>query len=68
MLHNFRMHLIIGIKMVWFVLVDFFNGILTFMAYVMPKQSCQKNNSCIIQSSAKGIEGYIPFPRVLVQK
>ena len=43
--------------------VSLFNGISTFVGYLMPK-----NSSGIIQPIAKRIRGLIPFPSVFVRK
>ena len=43
--------------------VSLFNGISTFVCYLMPKPSFKKNSS-----DAGRIRGFIPFPRIFVQK
>ena len=45
---------------VWFGLVSLFNGISTFVCYLMPKPFSKKN--------AGRIRGFIHFPRVFAQK
>ena len=45
-----------------------FNGISTFVGYLMPKPSFEKNSSVTIQPIAGRIRGLIPFPRVFAQK
>ena len=44
----------------------YFNSISTFMGYLMPKPSLEKNSSGAIQPIGRGIRGFISFPRVLV--
>ena len=50
-----------------FGLLGFFNGISSFMGYLMPKPSLL-NKSDAIQLIETGIREFIPFLRVLVQK
>ena len=45
-----------------------FNGISTFVGYLMPKPFSKKNSSGTIQPIAGRIRGFIPFPRVFAQK
>ena len=45
-----------------------FNGISTFMGYLMPKLSFLKNGSGTIQPTARRTSRFIPLPRVFVQK
>ena len=51
-----------------FGLVSMFNGILTFVGYLMPKPSFKKNGSYTISPIAGGIRGFTPFPWVFVRK
>ena len=46
------------------VSLSFFNGISTFMGYLMPKSSFFKNSSGTFLPLAGGIRDFIPFPRV----
>ena len=48
--------------------VCFFNGISTFLGYLMPNPSFYKNSSGTIQPIAGRIRGFIPFPSVIVRK
>ena len=52
----------------WFVLVSLFNGISTFVAYLMPKQSLKKGSSVIIPLIAGEMSEFMPFSRILVWK
>ena len=47
---------------VWFSLVSLFNGISTFVGYLTPNPSFQKNSN-----GTRRIWGFIPFPRVFVR-
>ena len=49
-------------------LVSLFNVISTFVGYSMPKPSFKKNSNGTIQPIAGRIRGFIPFPKVFVQK
>ena len=51
-----------------FGLVSLFNGISTFVGYLMPKLFSLKNSSCTIEHIAGTIRGFIPFPRVYARK
>ena len=46
-----------------------FNGILTFVGYLIPKLSLEKNGSDAI-NPLLGVEikGFTPFPRLVVEK
>ena len=44
-------------------MVSLFNGISTFVGYLMPKLSSE-NSSGTIYPIARRIRGFIPFPRV----
>ena len=49
-------------------LVSLFNRISTFVGYLMPKPSFSKNSSDTILPIAWRITGFVPFPKVFVQK
>ena len=49
---------------VCFGLVSLFNGISTFVDYLIQKPSLQKNSKSIV----RGIRRFMPFPRALVRK
>ena len=49
-------------------LVSLFNGMSTFVAYLMQKPSSKKNSSYTIQYIAGEHKVLIPFPRVFVRK
>ena len=49
-------------------MVSFFNGISTFVGYLMPKPSFEKNRSGTIQPIAERIRGLILFPRAFARK
>ena len=50
------------------VLVSLFNGISTFLGYLIPKPSFKKNSCGIIEPIGERIRGFMPFPKVFVQK
>ena len=47
------------------ILVSLFNGISTFVDYLMPNLSLLKNSSGNIKTVPGEIKEFIPFPRVL---
>ena len=51
-----------------FGVVSLFNGISTFIGYLMPKPFTLKNSISTIYPIARRIRGIIPFPRVFAQK
>ena len=52
-----------------FGLVSMFNGISTFIVYLMPKPFSLKNSSgMIVLTMAGRIRGFIPFLRVFARK
>ena len=51
-----------------FGFVSLFNGISTFVGYLMPKLSSWKNSNGIIYPFAERIRGFLPFIKVLVRK
>ena len=53
---------------VYSVWVSLFNGISNFVGYLMPKPTVQKNSSCTIQFIARGIRGFMPFPKSISLK
>ena len=56
------------IRYVWFDLVSLFNGISTFVGYLILKIFSKKNSSCTIEHIARRIREFIPFPTVFCQK
>ena len=46
--------------------VSLFNGISTFVGYLMSKPSVYKNSSDIFQPRSSGFKGLSPFPGVLL--
>ena len=45
-----------------------FNGISTLMEYLMPKPFLRKSSTDTILPIARGIKGFIPFPRIFLRK
>ena len=58
----------IFIGLVWFGWVSLFNGISTFVGYLMPKPFSKKDRGGTIKHIAGRIRGFIPFPRVFARK
>ena len=57
------------IILVQYSLASLFNGLLTFVGYLMPKPFLLKNSDGIISPIAgRGIKRFMPFPSVLVRK
>ena len=49
-------------------LVSLFNDISTFKDYLIPKPSLDNSNNDSVQPIAKGINGFIPFPKRISPK
>ena len=62
--------LAMGQKIIWYLigLVSFFNGIWTFVGYLMPKTFSKKNRSGTIYPIAGRIREFITFPKVFDRK
>ena len=45
-----------------------FNGISTFVGFLVPKKKKERKSSDIIKSLGRGIRVFIPFSRVFIQK
>ena len=56
------------LTMIEFTLVSFFNGKSTFVGYLMPKLSLQRNSSGTTLPISRGMKGFILFPGLLVRQ
>ena len=63
-----RLLYIMCVQVDWFGLVSLFNGISTFVVYLMPKLLFQRIDVLLSNPWLGRLKGFIHFPKVLVQK